>query len=294
MAQKIGPLVHLWGIDPSQLPAETASGTQLIPLLTGLLSEALPFIHDVPAGQGDSSSSWKFRKTHSYPTSAASVGVYEKKIPADAMRRVAADHAGQLPQVRDAGAETWFLRRSVHEDAARRGTASWEEFVAHFKAHHAESEMGFTTAIVGTTPRRSWDCAGLAIRVGGETWTDWTLQLEESVHRLPFPLRRRVFPVLQATAAVDGRREFVVVQVFYAGEPAAANAHGTVTGAYTSIERVRELPGSDDGKKQIEWIMGTASDARGILPEFIQAMATPDLVPKDVEFFLSWVVGQRK
>lgn len=296
MAQTLGPYVHLWGIDASQLPAQNASGAELTPLLTGLLTEALPFIGDVPTGKDSGASSWKYRKTYSYPSSTALVDLYEKKLVADAMRRVATEHKDQLPQVSPSkvGPETWFLRRSVHEDAAQPKTATWEEFTASFKQHHAESEMAFTETVVKTTSRRHWDCSGVALQVGGETWVDWTLKLEESVHKLPFPLQKRVFPVLQATAAVEGRREFVVVQVFFAGGPAEENAYGTVTGAYTSIERIRELPDEVNGKKQIEWIMGTASDAMGILPEFIQNLATPDMVPKDVDFFMSWVVGQRK
>ncbi|KAM3499901.1 hypothetical protein MY10362_006875 [Beauveria mimosiformis] len=312
MPQNLGPLVHLWGIDPSQLPAPTASGAELTPLLTGLLSEALPFIDDVPAVPASCSSSasksppssWKFRKTHTYASSDAPVDVYEKKLSADTMRRVAAEYQSQLPQVRPppsgVAAETWFLRRSVHADAAVPKSASWDEFLLHFKQQHAASEKAFTASVESTTPRTQWDCGGVEIRHAGATWVDWTLKVEESVHRLPFPLKRRVFPVLQATAAVAGRREFVVVQVFYAGGPDAANARGggggTVTGAYTSVERVRELPstGEDGRTKRIEWVMGTASDARGVLPEFVQALATPDMVPKDVDFFLSWVVGQRK
>ncbi|KAM3439186.1 hypothetical protein NHJ13734_003856 [Beauveria thailandica] len=305
MPQNLGPLVHLWGIDPSQLPAPTASGAELTPLLTGLLSEALPFIDDVPAVSSSSASesppsSWKFRKTHTYASSDAPVDVYEKKLSADTMRRLAAEYQSQLPQVRPpssgVAAETWFLRRSVHADAAAPKSASWDEFLLHFKQQHAASERAFTASVESTTPRTQWDCGGVEIRHAGATWVDWTLKVEESVHRLPFPLKRRVFPVLQATAAVAGRREFVVVQVFYAGGPDAASAGGgtTVTGAYTSVERVRELSTGEDGTKRIEWVMGTASDARGVLPEFVQALATPDMVPKDVAFFLSWVVGQRK
>ncbi|KAM3542296.1 hypothetical protein ARSEF1564_004815 [Beauveria bassiana] len=312
MPQTLGPLVHLWGIDPSQLPAPTASAAELTPLLTGLLSEALPFIDDLPADSSSSSSSasksppsssWKFRKTHRYASSDAPVDVYEKKLSADVMRRLPPEPRPRLPGVgprRGGGpppAETWFLRRSVHADAAAPKTASWDEFLLHFKQQHAASEKAFTASVESTTPRTQWDCGGVEIRHAGATWVDWTLKVEESVHRLPFPLKRRVFPVLQATAAVADRREFVVVQVFYTGGPDAANAAGggTVTGAYTSVERVRELsPGEEDGTKRIEWVMGTASDARGVLPEFVQALATPDMVPKDVDFFLSWVVGQRK
>ncbi|OAQ98976.1 hypothetical protein LLEC1_08187, partial [Akanthomyces lecanii] len=195
MAQKLGPLVHLWGIDPTQVPAQTASGAEVTPLLTGLLSEALPFIGDLPAGQDSSNSPWKFRKAHSYPSSAAPVEVFEKKISADAMRSVAAEYKDQLPQVtKAAAAETWFLRRSVHEDAAQPRTASWDEFVTSFKKHHAESEMAFTETVAATTPRRDWDCSGVEVRLGDETWVDWTLKLEESVHKLPYPLHKRVFP----------------------------------------------------------------------------------------------------
>lgn len=301
MAESLTPYVHLWGIDPSQLPAEGATGEQLTPLLTGLVSEALPFVADVPASgdKGSSTSSWKFRKTYSYAASAATVDVYEKKLLADTMRKIATDHTAQLPQVSSpskVGTETWFLRRSVHEDAAKPKTASWAEFASAFKEHHAESEKDFTEMVLKTTARKHWDCSGIAIQIGDDKWVDWTLKLEESVHKLPFPLHKRVFPVLQATAAVEGRREFVVVQVFFAGGPAEENSKGTVTGAYTSIERIREVPGeaAADGGKQIEWVMGTASDAMGILPEFMQVLATPDMVPKDVEFFLSWAVGQRK
>lgn len=299
MAQSTTPFVHLWGIDPSQLPAETTTAAELTPFLTGLVSEALPFISDLPAGKGSSSSSWKFRKTYDYSACAASVDVFEKKVGPDTVRRLATDHKAQLPQIRAAakvGAETWFLRRSVHEDAAQPLTASWDEFVAHFKDHHADSEMGFTHNIAKTTPRQHWDCTGVEAQIGGDKWVNWTLKLEESVHKMPFPLNKRVFPVLQATAAVEGRREFIVVQVFYAGGPAAENANGTVTGAYTSIERFRELAGegAGEGNSKIEWVMGTVSDAMGVLPEFIQVMATPDIVPKDVEFFMTWIVGQRK
>ncbi|KAM3477435.1 hypothetical protein MY5147_002732, partial [Beauveria neobassiana] len=249
MPQTLGPLVHLWGIDPSQLPAPTASAAELTPLLTGLLSEALPFIDDLPADSSSSSSSsasksppsssWKFRKTHRYASSDAPVDVYEKKLSADVMRRLATEYQSQLPQVRPpsgAAAETWFLRRSVHADVAAPKTASWDDRV-------------------WTTPRTQWDCGGVEIRHAGATWVDWTLKVEESVHRLPFPLKRRVFPVLQATAAVADRREFVVVQVFYAGGPDAANAAGggTVTGAYTSVERVRELsPGEEEEEEEEE------------------------------------------
>jgi hypothetical protein len=56
-----------------------------------------------------------------------------------------------------------------------------------------------------------------------------------------------------------------------------------------SIERVRVLPTNGD----VEWMMGTASNAKGVLPQFIQNMAVPGAIAKDVDFFMSWIPSQR-
>ena len=299
MPDSYGPRVHLWGIDPSQLPSESATSEELTPYLSSIFTEAIPFVQDVPAESSpdadSKSSSWSFRKTYHYNTSAAPVYLYERKVAADELRRVAKENKDKLPQVDPAttGSETWFLRRSTHRDAAEPKTATWSEFYSNFKEHHADSEMAFTDTVVRTTPRQSWDCSGIEIQIGGDTWDTWTLKLEESVHKLPFPLQKRVFPVLQATASAKGRNEFLVVQIAFKGGPAQANASGTVQGAYTSIERIKEVDAGDGGKK-IEWVMGTTSNAKGVLPEFVQLLAVPDAVPKDVDFFLGWIAEERK
>jgi hypothetical protein len=62
-----------------------------------------------------------------------------------------------------------------------------------------------------------------------------------------------------------------------------------VMAAYTSIERIRILPTNGD----VEWIMATASDAGGVLPQWMQNLAVPSAVAKDVEMFLSWIATQR-
>lgn len=297
MAVGYGPRVHVWGIDPSQLPAESATAAQLSPFLESIFSEAIPFIEDVPAesdsAETSSASSWQPKKTYHFDSSEAPVYLFEHKLNAEGLRATAKEHRDILPQVEPhkVSDETWFLRRSTHRDAAERKTASYAEFREHFKEHHAESELAFTDTVVKTTPRREWDCAGVELQIGNETWVDWTLKLEESVHKLPFPLKKRVFPVLQATAAVKGhKREFMLVQIAFAGGPAEENERGTVTAAYTSVERVREV--GDGG--QVEWVMGTASDAKGILPEFVQVLAVPDAVAKDVNIFMAWIADQRK
>jgi hypothetical protein len=59
--------------------------------------------------------------------------------------------------------------------------------------------------------------------------------------------------------------------------------------AYVSIERIRILPSSGE----IEWIMATASDAKGVLPQWMQNMAVPGQVAHDVDLFLKWIPSQR-
>ena len=291
MVEKYGPLVRLWGIQNAQLPPRNATGAELTPLLTSILLEAVPFIADVPsATQSPYTSSWKTKGSRHFPHSESSVFLYERTVPAEALHEVAREH--HLPGLSGARLqpETWFLRRSVHEDSATEGTASWDEWVKCFKTSHAETEREFTPSVLSTRMDREWDCQGVEVDLDGETWGDWTLKLEESVHKMPTPLRNRVFPVLQATASVLGKRRFIVVQIA-AGEAMgvgeAARRGGDVCGAYTSVEQLRE---TGDG---IEWIMGTTSDAKGMLPAWVQRMATPGMVAKDVDMFLSWIAAHR-
>ncbi|KAJ6445902.1 LOW QUALITY PROTEIN: Eburicol 14-alpha-demethylase [Purpureocillium lavendulum] len=298
MTEAYGPLVRLWGIQPSQLPPASAGPDELTPFLTSILREALPFIAAVPSTSITSQPTdapWKPHGVKTYPGSTSPVHLYERTVS-----------AAELTAVRP-GPETWVARRSVHDDAPARGTASWDEWTRCFKEEHAEAERKFTPTVLGTRVRQTWDCAGVQVQHGGDTWTNWTLKVEESTHKLPTPLRNRLFPVLQATAAVAGRREFLVVQIATTAEAGGgggdgAGSSGTVLGAYTSVERVRDLSGADaaqggrrdgDGEAQVEWVMGTVSDARGLLPGWVQKMAVPGQVAKDVDMFLSWIAEER-
>lgn len=77
---------------------------------------------------------------------------------------------------------------------------------------------------------------------------------------------------------------------------------GVVVGAYVSVERVRRLPltkGAEAGgmsgeRGRIEWLMATASDARGILPMWVQTRAVPGQIAKDVSLFLGWMNTERR
>lgn len=57
---------------------------------------------------------------------------------------------------------------------------------------------------------------------------------------------------------------------------------------YTSIERCRIVPDLN-----IEWVMATASDAKGSLPMAVQKLGTPPAVVKDVGLFMGWIAKKR-
>lgn len=305
MADKYGPLVRLWGVDlSSQLPPTTATAEELKPLLKSILAEALPFIETIPSSAAASPSTtststgdscpWKAKGVKTFPNSTARVHLFERTVPAAALASVAQEHSLPASVVDDASrvrAETWAARRSVHRDAAARGTASWAEWVRCFKDEHAAAERDFTPTVLGTRVRRRWEGA-TDVAADIEGWTDWTLRAEESVHKLPPPLKARVFPVLQATAAAArGRRDFVVVQIaaVRGGGGDQDGGGDTVRGAYTSVERLREAPGGGG----VEWTMATASDAGGVVPAWVQRLAVPAQIAKDVDMFLGWIADER-
>ncbi|KAH6700272.1 hypothetical protein EV126DRAFT_422355 [Verticillium dahliae] len=106
-------------------------------------------------------------------------------------------------------------------------------------------------------------------------------------------LRDRVFGTVMVAAAARGRDEFVVVSVPLRDLRGSdlgglVEEKGVVVGAYVSVERIRRIE-----RGQIEWLMATASDAKGVLPMWVQTRAVVGVVAKDVELFLSWIADRR-
>jgi len=174
-------------------------------------------------------------------------------------------------------------------------TASFEEFRYSFKEHHAESEKEFTPTVIGAREAMRWNTSGIEVDVHGERWNNITVTVEEMKHKIdPKPLKNRNFPVVQVTADLAGSQEFVVVSIpltDFEKSPYAEYARdkSLVVAAYTSIERIRILPANGD----VEWIMGTASDAGGLLPQWMQNLAVPSAIAKDVSMFLAWIPTTR-
>ncbi|KAK5990819.1 hypothetical protein PT974_09092 [Cladobotryum mycophilum] len=274
MGEKYGPFVRLWGILPSQMPADGAPTEDIAQFVGSILGEAVPFVGGLPASSApkNGDGSWKPKGCKAFAHSAAPVHLYERVVSTEDLASVAKEN--DLPQAKGAKvrAETWTLRRSVHEDVAKPGTASWEEWARYFKEGHAEAEKAFTPSVLSTKIKARWDCNGVEVTLGDDTWEDFSLKLEDLRPRPPRihrgPNRRRPGGALR-------RRD-------EAGRGAARRVHerGEVQG--------------EEGGSGVEWVMGTASDARGVLPAWVQKMAVPGQIAKDVDMFLEWVVKERK
>ncbi|KAI0600791.1 hypothetical protein F4775DRAFT_543467 [Biscogniauxia sp. FL1348] len=317
----LGPLVRLWGIRTQDLPPQTATADELAPFLTAILGEAIPFIDSAAPKSNPNINNnttanklWKPKGSKSHPDSDARVEVSERVVPARDLKEAAA------AATKDPKAETWCCRRSVHADAARRGTASWAEFERCFRDEHAASESGFTPSVAGAREAARWGgCEGVVVDLDvdleGETrqrqrWTHFGLALVEMRHKIGRPLLKdRTFPVLQMTCSLvsteegggeqgQREREFLVVSIpvpdFGVAAPAAAvlsREKGALVALYVAVERVRIVP---DATGHIEWLMATASDAGGALPLWVQTLAAPGVIWKDVPLFLGWIAGERE
>ncbi|KAI0843013.1 hypothetical protein F5Y06DRAFT_256683 [Hypoxylon sp. FL0890] len=304
----LGPLVRLWGIHTAQLPPDSATSDELAPLLMAILQEAVPFIDSAapkesPNGAADPTL-WKHKGSHSHPDSAAKTEVLERVVPAAELEKVASRSGGREgkdgkeEKVRP---ETWCCRRSVHEDRAEKGTASWDEFVRCFREEHAESEKAFTPACIDAYQALKWDCTGVEAEEGGVSWGGFKLLVEEMRHRIGKPvLKDRTFPVLQMTASDKAGKEFIVVSIpvpdFASSEKSKlAREKGAQVAYYVSVERIRKMDGVGDGDAgKIEWLMATASDAAGVLPSWVQNLALPGVIWKDVPLFLGWIAKERR
>ena len=198
------------------------------------------------------------------------------------------------------------------------GTANWVEFDHGLRLEHSEKERLYTPAVYDSYRVLDWDKEILAdglppvFRAQGFDGVD--ARVYEMCHRLPWPLRPRCFSVLVVTARTvpggaggtgPGREGLLVVQVpidlstlkealYSNGRNAVEGLDGlkgkrVVSGVYTSVERALVTGGGE-----VEWVMGTASDAKGWLPMWAQKLGVPGAVVKDVGLFVGWVGRNRK
>jgi hypothetical protein len=313
-AALLGPYVRLEGIAIRQLPPD-GQGTKpanLPPLpektpnnkekpiatpdlrtfVNNVIAEGASFVDGVAPKDG-SPSTWKTKGSpKKYASSRAPVHLYAETVSPAALNKIEGMGKSKSYERQE---ETWFCRRSVHENKAEKGTASWDEFKHSFKENHAHTEEAFTPTVIGAREAIKWDAGGIELDIQAQRWSNITVAVEEMKHKIdPKPLKNRTFPVAQVTAELAGAQEFLVVSIpltDFQDSPYAEYARdkSLVVARYASIERIRVLPGTGD----VEWIMATASDAGGVLPHWMQNLAVPSAVAKDVELFLGWIPSQR-
>jgi len=287
-------------LSPSQLPAHPdlaahqntgSTPPELHTFLTDIFQEAEHFMTDYM-----SSHFVVKAENKSAPPSTASVKLLEKTIPAI-----------ELPTSHTPGGhseETWFARTSIHENKATAGTASWPEFEYGLLDDHSAHEKDYTPDVYDAHRVLSWDGETSSLQIRG--YEKMRLSIFEMAHKIPPPLNNRVFSVAVATAKSTSDSRFLVVQIpvdirlvdkaLYAngrnkkdGDEAIKRKEVQL-GQYVSIERCEVL----DGGAKVQWQMGTSSDAGGVLPMFVQKMAVPGAIVKDVSLFMEWIENQRK
>jgi hypothetical protein len=152
-------------------------------------------------------------------------------------------------------------------------------------------------------------------------------------HSTPFPLQDRVFTVLvltclhttSASSEHHSDNESIIVQipVDLSDFPSHMKARchhtfsSTNTGTvyqppnevnhpkagqklfparYASVEKVTQGREKAEGGEEVRWVMSTTSDFGGVVPKWVQDMAVPGEIVKDVEFVLGYlkerVVGE--
>ncbi|EMD00543.1 hypothetical protein BAUCODRAFT_118302 [Baudoinia panamericana UAMH 10762] len=287
--QALGTLVRLRVLNASELPThadiapQQSSGTppELGSFLLAVLNEAESFMTAYLPARFKTKSTDK----QSLP-SIAPVELLSHEI-----------NAADIPkEVRSAGsgatAESWFARVSIHESAAKEGTASWEEFDQGLRADHSKHEMEYTPDVQDAHKVLDWDSAIERSNRKVDAWADVSMSIMEMVHHIPPPLNDRVFSVLVVTA--KQAEEIIVVQIpvdtaGMAGAKYNTKSSKLQSGIYVSIEHGQLI----DGGAKVKWQMATASDAKGILPMWAQKMGVPGAVIKDVGLFIGWCAKRR-
>ncbi|KIV78196.1 hypothetical protein PV11_09936 [Exophiala sideris] len=309
MAQpQLSNLVRLAPLQVSDLPSHpglpSAHG-DLATFLVSLLDDGTAFLSPSHFTQ-----IFKPQSTKTSAPSSARVEIHTHSVPASSLAQVAWSGSGSrvsrsTPANLGAGPENWFARRSVHKDISSKdpsspGHARWSEFVYGLRDEHSKHEADFTPTLYDAHCVLDWNSAvrELEQRGGVGRYKKCTLGIYEMCHAIPPPLSPRCFSVLVATASVD-EDSFVAVTVpvelgqqgFYSSGKNVKEGKDeqqkkqVCMGVYAAVEVVRR----DRTKGEVEWVMATASDAKGNLPMWMQKMSLPGAIAKDVGLFLKWI-----
>ncbi|PGH00539.1 hypothetical protein GX51_05754 [Blastomyces parvus] len=304
-------LLHLTPLSPSEIPAHpsipypfppstdggnTDSRPPLPLFLQAALTQAREFLTTTLPGKSFTVDP----KLRDSPPASAQVQVSSgtiKYTPLTSKSPAAADKE-----------DKWFARRTVLDNRAAKGTASFEEFVQGLKDDHLLNEMEYEPNITAVEDIAKWDCSELEVE-GGWSGVGASLSLVTHTFQPANLISQRVFLAMVITAFTPPESSnpasttqqpsgFINIQLpihFSAIPPVLSLPKAAVRGKYISVERVRIIPDASDSAApgKIEWVMATSSKAGGWIPEILQHSAVPDAIAKDVGLFLGWTDEQR-
>ncbi|PYH81388.1 hypothetical protein BO82DRAFT_354622 [Aspergillus uvarum CBS 121591] len=214
----------------------------------------------------------------------------------------------QQQQRRRRGSEFWICRTSVHENAARDGTASSAEFRAGLRENHSAHEMEYTPSVTAVETLLQWPSQ--SVIEGGWQRVDIHVNVITHTFHPRLLIAPRTFIVLVVSAdRPSDQSGFVTVQIplSLTVEPVetlpdllsavtAAQPPNAILAAYMSVEQVLFTPPETDFDV-VTWTMATTSDAGGAIPSWVQRSWTlggaPKAVVADVGLFMRWVASKR-
>ena len=262
--------VQLQALTPANIPANAAFTAQqssageklpaLVRFITELLNEGIVF--------SDSHISKHF----------SDKGAPRPSPPSTAKVQLLASDALQSANGKS---EAWFARQSMHDNDARTGTGTFDEFKDVLLTDHSIHEKAYTPDVFDANRVADWSgeiTADAAAQLRETGFEDVVLEVYEMAHKIPAPLNNRVFSVVIVRARTPKSLGFVVVQIpidlsgvegaKYALDAKGRQKEKVVHGAYCAVERVKR---TSDG---VLWEMATASDAKGNLPMAVQNLAS--------------------
>lgn len=160
---------------------------------------------------------------------------------------------------RDIAGEPWYVRVSEHKDPNDQPYELYEKFRQGLLVNHTSNEVQYIPMLQGFE------------QVGHHG------NYENIVVHYKFPVglaNRKMAVWLLIRSLPD---EFYIVQF-----PADTHVDG-VKGMYMSVENVR-LEGDT-----VRWTMAQTSDARGLLPRWLQNQSIAGTIAQDVQHFIEWV-----
>ncbi|KAF2003461.1 hypothetical protein P154DRAFT_94212 [Amniculicola lignicola CBS 123094] len=241
-------------------------------------------------------------------------GTYEKKGTPDVQKFKSEEQSG-----------TWFGRKSLHANA----DVTWKELDYVLRHNHSLNEKESTPEVFDCNVVLRWEPQLIRDAMVGTGYKEIEMNIIQMYHKMPFPLLPRVFTLLVLAAVEDlpdQPSRSIIVQVPVDVQVASQVGQGIhhdlrtkkyqlgpsenttsipnerkkyvgkpiVEGVYTSVEIFSLIHPADGSGEVTEWAMRTLSNAKGVLPVWLQNFGIHGKICKDPEYVIGFIQCQRK